>query len=200
MKNVWFTVRLMQLSAIFLFYGCNVNSELKRLEAGYDNKINLIQEMDRFEAKLITLGELDPNFDYKENFFRSYSMIEISHDSIMFDNYLPRGEYLKCLENIDVNKMNSKAYKYYYLTGLYLKIQSRLLASINVKIDENSDIWINDKLCQLDSFAIEYEVSKQKLVSQNIPAEDITIQVHIDSNVKMGVVNDIQNLLKDLKK
>lgn len=166
----------------------------------YEPEFNFIDELDNLETKLLSLGILngtsERHYESLSDDLSNGKIDERKLKEISAPKFVSKKPYLECNGEFYNPFDNKETLKYGLLFSLYL-VKASEHAKIQIEIPSNNQINLNSKSIQLTELRDELLKAAEKLHMNEIPFDEIVISLEVASDVKLGIVSDIQQILRE---
>lgn len=195
-KILYFTI----ISFLLCFQGhAQKNDLIKCWEEKY-MEYNVAEQLNLIENQLLGLNIIP------DTSVHSYSLItntileediEIDTSKLKINLSTPKSYYQECHNLFPDLFMDSSSTKHSLLLSTYLSIIEDL-SKIDIYIPGNHEIYVNGELVAINEFKEYIKQEKRILTNSGVPEKNIVLQFKVDQVVKMNIVADIQEILREL--
>jgi len=176
------------------------NEQVNCWKQAYEPGFNFIGELDNLEKQLLSLEILKGTSErHYKNLSEDLSNGKIDEQKlkeISAPKFVSKRPYLECNGETYNPLENKETLKYGLLFSLYL-VRASEHAKICIEIPSNNQINLNSKTIQLTELKDELLKAAEELRKKEIPFDEIVISLEVASEVKMGIVSDIQQILRE---
>ena len=168
------------------------------LYEAYQPEIDFYKVLHELEAQLLEEGVIQDTtgLDYQllvERFNEDNGRFAL--EQLQVEKYLSPEPFKGCITDARSSADLDQTFRYIFLMSIYLDL-ARQGSHIKLMIDEYQAIWVNGKGVTMENLESKLLEQRKKLLEKGVPEEQLTLDMKVSQNTKMGLIVDIQTLLR----
>jgi len=204
MTNSDFVKRLilfLALSGMSLAVSAQQRSEIVScLFDAYQPQIDFYEVLHQLERELMDEGVIQDTLglDYQMLVERFNEDSDSFHlEKVKVYRYLSPEPFKGCIFNAKTQASLDQTFRYMFLMAIYLDlaVQGSRLA---LMIDDEQTIWVNGKQVALEKLELKLSEQRKILIEKGVPEAEISLDMKVSKNTRMGLIVDIQTLLRKI--